>query len=537
MLFRHIFPKNEYFYNFLDKVFMKLLTTLQIKELDKRTIEEENITSYELMERAATALSNAIMQLFPHPRNFKFFAGPGNNGGDALAVARMLSEKGYQAEVWLFNTKESLSPDCQANAERLLDCPNVTFIEVTSHFAPPTLHRTDVIIDGLFGSGLNKPLDGGFAAVVRYINASSAQVISLDIPSGLMGEDNTYNIPAHIIRAQITLTLQMPKLAFLFAENQEYVGEWFSLHIGLSEQGIAEAESPYHITNADQLRHMMKARKEFSHKGHYGRALLIAGSYGMAGASVLSAKACMRSGAGVLTVHAPHYNTPILQTAVPEAMVQPDEHAHYITTPSDLESYDAIAIGPGLGQRKETAEALLDMLKQAHKPLILDADALNILSANKLWLALLPKESILTPHPKELERLVGHCTSGYERLTKARELAEKCHIYVILKGAWSTVIFPDGSCHFNPTGNPGMATGGSGDVLTGVLLGLSAQGYSPAQTALLGTYLHGVAGDIAATQKGENGMIASDIVEKLPLAWSKLEKNQYLCANKEQKCG
>ncbi len=515
---------------------MKILTTAQIKELDKRTIEEENISSEALMERAATALANAICLLFKEPRDFKVFAGPGNNGGDALAVARMLSESGHHVEVWLFNPKGTLSPDCETNAERLFDCPNASFTEVTTHFAPPTLYRTDVVIDGLFGSGLNKPLDGGFAHVVKYINASPATVVSIDIPSGLMGEDNTYNIPAHIIRANFTLTLQMPKLAFLFAENQEYIGEWFCLDIGLSRQGIKEADSPYNITLSRQILPMMKTRKEFSHKGNYGHALLIAGCYGMAGASVLAAKACLRSGAGRLTVHAPQHNNTILQTAVPEAMVQHDEHEHCFSTPISPDSYTAIAIGPGLGQRAETAMALHEQLSGTEYPIIIDADALNILAANKNWFSLIPKESILTPHPKELERLVGHCSGSYERLIRACELAKQWQVCIILKGAWSCVITPKGECHFNPTGNPGMATGGSGDVLTGILLGLLAQGYPPVKTALIGTYLHGVAGDIAAEQKGENGMIASDIIEKLPLAWNKLEKNQYLCGSKEQKC-
>ena len=515
---------------------MKILTTSQIKELDKRTIEEENSSSEALMERAAEALSNAICQLFKEPRDFKVFAGPGNNGGDAMAVARMLSNRGHHVEVWLFNPKGNLSADCQTNAERLFDCQNVSFSEVTTHFAPPTLYRTDVVIDGLFGSGLNKPLDGGFAHVVKYINASPATVVSIDIPSGLMGEDNTYNNPSHIIQANFTLTLQMPKLSFLFAENQKYIGEWFCLDIGLSQQGIRDADTPYHITQIRQIQPLMKIRKEFSHKGNYGHALLIAGCHGMAGASILAARACMRSGVGRLTIHAPQCNNDILQTAIPEAMVQHDDHEHCFSTPTSPDSYTAIAIGPGLGQRTETTMALQEQLNATECPIVLDADALNILASNKSWLSLIPKESILTPHPKELERLVGHCSGSYERLIRACELATQWQVYIILKGAWSCVITPTGEYHFNPTGNPGMATGGSGDVLTGILLALLAQGYPPAKAALIGTYLHGVAGDIAAEQRGENGMIASDIIEKLPLAWSKLEKNQYLCSSKEQKC-
>ena len=515
---------------------MKLLTKSQIRELDKRTIEEENIPSIDLMERAATALSNAIKHMFQQPRTFKIFAGPGNNGGDALAVARMLVGSGHKIEVYLFNPKGHLSDDCQTNAERLLDYPEIQFTEVTSHFAPVPLLKSDIVIDGLFGSGLNKALDGGFAAVAKYINASPAMVISIDIPSGLMCEDNSYNISENIIKADTTLSLQLPKLAFFLPENQKFIGEWFCLDIRLSQQGQDEAASKYHVTTMDMIRPMLKARNEFSHKGTYGHALLIAGSHGMAGASVLAARACMRSGVGLLTVHAPLCNNPILQTAIPEAMVHHDENEHHFATPLDSQSYTAVAIGPGLGQHEETARALHEQLEFSTSPIILDADALNILAGHKTWLPLIPKHSILTPHPKELERLIGHCSNSYERLTRTQELAERMCINIILKGAWTAVVTSDGVCHFNPTGNPGMATAGSGDVLTGVLLALMAQGYSPEKAAIIGTYIHGGAGDLAAEEKGESGMIASDIVDNLPLVWSQLKKNSYLCSNKELKC-
>ena len=515
---------------------MKLLTTLQIRGLDKRTVEEENISSIDLMERAATALANAITHMFQQPRTFKIFAGPGNNGGDALAVARLLTGHGHKLEVYLFNPKGHLSDDCQTNAERLLDYPEIQFTEVTSHFAPVPLLKSDIVIDGLFGSGLSKALDGGFAAVVKYINTSPAMVISIDVPSGLMCEDNSYNIGENIIKADTTLTLQLPKLAFFFPENQKYLGEWFCLDIRLSQQGLDEAESKYYVTNMDLVRPMLKARNEFSHKGTYGHALLIAGSYGMAGASVLAARSCMRSGVGLLTIHAPQCNNSILQTAIPEAMVHHDEHEHHFATPLDTQTYNAVAIGPGIGQHEETKNALHEQLETSISPIILDADALNILANNKTWLPLVPKHSILTPHPKEMERLIGHCSNGYERLIRAQELAERMQVNIILKGAWTAVITSDGVCRFNPTGNPGMATAGSGDVLTGVLLALMAQGYSPENAAIIGTYIHGGAGDLAAEEKGENGMIASDIIEKLPIVWKQLKKNDYLCSNKELKC-
>ena len=536
MIFFHILPEKVYFYIFENTLFMKFLTKTQIQELDRRTIAEEGITSLDLMERAAKALSDSICQMFQRPLHFVVFAGPGNNGGDALAVARMLSDHGHQIEVILFNTRNHLSPDCQANAERLLEYSNIAFTEVTSSFTPPTLKKSDIVIDGLFGSGLNKPLEGGYASLVRYLNNSPASIISIDIPSGLMCEDNTSNPPEHIIHATMTLSLQMPKLSFFLPENQPYIGDWFCLDIQLSRKGLEEADSPYRVTTQEDIRPKIKNRPPFAHKGIFGHGLLIAGSRGMAGASILSARAALRSGIGLLSVYAPETNLPILQTSVPEAMVIPDEGNHHIAGAIETDNYRGVAIGPGLGQHEETASALLEQLQTIHQPVIIDADALNILASRKEWLPIIPKGSILTPHPKELERLVGRCSTSYERLTKARELATRLHVNIILKGNWSAVITPNGTCHFNPTGGPGMATAGSGDVLTGILLALLAQGYSPEDASLMAPYLHGVAGDLAADKKGENGMIASDIIDNLPLAWNKLEKNQYLCTDKEMKC-
>lgn len=514
---------------------MKILTNIQIKELDRLTIEEEDIPSIELMERAALALSQTIGELFKDVPSIKIFAGPGNNGGDALAIARILSEKGFSIEAYLFNTTGHLSEDCTINRDRLAET-SVQFTEITSQFIPPVLLKSDLVIDGLFGSGLNKPLSGGFAAVVNYINSSPATVVSIDMPSGLMCEDNTFNQYSNVIKANLTLTLQIPKLAFFLAENQPYIGEWMCIDIQLSEKGIAESRTPYHVIQKETIRPLMRQRKEFAHKGEFGHGLLIAGTYGMAGAAVLSARACLRSGIGLLTVHTPSCNNVILQSSIPEAIVHPDANEHMFCTPIECDKYQAIAIGPGLGKSAETAQAFFEQLQRLSSPIIVDADALNILSSYKGYLSSLPANSILTPHPKELERLVGHCTSDYERLSRARKLATEYHLYIILKGAWSVIISPNGQCNFNPTGNSGMATAGSGDVLTGVLLALLAQGYTPYHTCILGVYLHGIAGDLAAEVKGKNGMIASDIVEHLPEAWELLIENKYLCNFKESRC-
>lgn len=501
---------------------VKILTNIQIKEWDKYTIENEPISSIDLMERAARALTSAITRRWGKNIPVILFAGPGNNGGDTLAVARMLSEQGYQTSTYLFNTSNKLSADCAINKERLLACEAISFTEVTSQFTPPTLSKGDLVVDGLFGSGLNKPLHGGFASVVKYINASQSTVVSIDIPSGLMCEDNEYNVKSHIVRADVTLTLQLPKLAFLFAENEEMIGELEILDIQLHPKGLEEAHTLYHITEEEEMRRLIHSRKRFSHKGNFGHALLIAGQYGMAGASILSAKACLRCGVGLLTAHVPQRNNDILQISVPEAILEHDSNDDCFSSLSNGDSYDAIAIGPGIGQHPDTALAVIEQTKRAHVPVILDADALNILSTHKGWMLQLPKHTILTPHPKELERMIGFCNDSFERLNKAKELATRQQIYIIIKGAWSTVVTPEGYAFFNPTGNPGMATAGSGDVLTGILLALAAEGYTPEDACRLGVYVHGLAGDIAAGKLGEISMTASDIIDCLPEAWMKL---------------
>ena len=476
------------------------------------------------MERAAIALTNAIIRRWDKSFKMVVFAGPGNNGGDALAVARMLSQRGYHVEVFLFNTKGKLSEECQTNLERLKMCGSVYFTEISTQFDPPELTESHVVIDGLFGSGLNKPLSGGFAAVVKYINASKAQVAAIDIPSGLMGEDNTYNIRQNIVHADVTLSIQLPKLSFLFPENEEVVGEWELLDIGLKQSYIDATASPFSILGEEVIRPIIKPRKRFAHKGSFGHGLLIAGSYGMAGASILSAKACLRSGIGLLTVHTPIHNHDILQISVPEAIVQTDIHERYFAQPTDLSRYKAIAIGPGLGQEEDTALAMMEQIQGSNLPIILDADAINILSTHRNWLSRLPKRCILTPHLGELERLIGKCMDTYERLTKVKELAAYLQSYIIVKGAWTTIVTPEGEYFFNPTGNPGMATGGSGDVLTGILLALVAQGYSREEACKLGVYIHGLAGDIAAEEMTETGMISSDIINALPNAWKKIRQ-------------
>lgn len=501
---------------------MKILTCTQQKEADAYTIANNNILSINLMEKAASLIADEISKRWDRSHRIVVFAGAGNNGGDALAVARLLFSKSYPVEIYLFNIKGTISEDCMTNIQRLQQCGFTDYHEISNAFEPPKLTAEDVVVDGLFGSGLNKPLSGGFASVVKYINASNAQVVSIDLPSGLMGEDNSNNLRTNIIRADLTLSIQLPKLAFLFPENEDIVGEWKTLDIGISQEFIAQADTPYIITEASEMSQLIKPRKRFAFKNNFGHALLIAGSSGMAGASILAARACLRSGVGLLTIHTPVCNHDILQTAVPEAMVQNDVHELYFAEPVDLDNYQAIAIGPGIGQEEETALATFDQLADCYIPAVLDADAINILSSHRNYLNRLPRRSILTPHIGELERLIGRCNDSFDRLTKAKELAAYLQCYIVLKGAYSTVITPEGKFYFNPTGNPGMATGGSGDVLTGIILALLAQGHSQENAAQLGTFVHGLAGDIACRRTGEISLTASDIIAALPEAWKEL---------------
>ena len=483
---------------------MKIFTSAQIHELDKYTIENEPISSLDLMERAAKTLVQAVTKLYPPSTPVVVFAGPGNNGGDALAMARMLAEKDYQVIAYLFNISSNLSPDCAANKTRLHDCKNVKeFIEVVDEFEPPRLEQGMLIIDGLFGSGLNKPLAGGFASLVKYINSSPAQIVSIDVPSGLMTEDNSYNVRA---------------------ENQTFIGKLRVLDIRLSQEGINKTDTAYAFVEEDQVRKLLLERPAHAHKGQMGNALLIAGSYGMAGAAILATRACLRSGVGKVTVNTPKRNIPILQAAVPEAVVQLTNEETIFAEAMDTEDFDAMGIGPGIGQSEQTAVALVAQIRRTQCPCVADADALNILGNRRAWLQQLPQGIILTPHPKEFDRLEGHCADSYERLTKARNLAQRLKGFIILKGHHTAICLPDGNVLFNATGNAGMATAGSGDVLTGIITGLLARGYKQQDACILGVYLHGLAGDLAANDLGEESLMASDIIQYIPRAFKRLQE-------------
>lgn len=503
---------------------MKVFNTSHIREIDEYTIRNEPIASTDLMERAALVCTKWIEENIAADTPVSVFIGPGNNGGDGWAIARLLAERGFRnIQVFPLQISHIISSDAEINRDRLIRQGKVNIHTISSESDFPLIEGGTFIIDALFGSGLSRPLEGLSAALVNTINNAGCRVLSIDIPSGLMGEDNTGNPGQAIIKASVTLTFQFPKRSFFYAENEKYVGRWQIVPIGLHPEIIAGKQTAYYYTLIPDIAGKLLKRAKFSHKGTFGHALLIAGSYGMMGAAILAAKACIRSGIGLLTTHVPRAGYPIIQGSVPESVFSIDVSEECFSACPVVEKFDAIAAGPGIGIKKETAGALEHLISIAGRPLVLDADALNILADHPNLLRSLPENTIITPHPGEFDRLFGRAINGCRRNERQIECSVNHKLIIILKGAYSSVTFPDGRCFFNSTGNPGMATGGSGDVLTGIILSLLAQGYSIEDAAVIGTFVHGLAGDLAADETGERGLMASDIINYLHKAFNTIE--------------
>jgi ADP-dependent NAD(P)H-hydrate dehydratase / NAD(P)H-hydrate epimerase len=501
---------------------MKIFVSSQIKKIDEYTIEEEPVTSVALMERAAGQLLRWCLNKFERSRRIFIFVGPGNNGGDGLALARLLDTNRYEPRVYYIDFAKKTSDDWDKNHERLNSETKVVMNYLTSANQFPVINEQDIIIDAIFGSGLTRPTDGLASEVIKLINSVNAQVVSIDIPSGMFGEDNTNNNYECIVSADYTLSFQFPKLSFMFPENAKFLGEWVILPIGLSENAIRNNITPYIFLEKSMIALLLKGRNKFDHKGTFGHGLLFSGSYGKIGAAVLGAGAALRSGIGLITCHVPSCGVSVIQGALPEAMVQPDRNEKHLTEVTDTASYNAVGIGPGIGVEPETQRAVYKLMEECKKPMVIDADALNILSMNRERLSVIPEGSILTPHPKEFERLAGKTDNGYLRLQRQIEFSMEHKCILVLKGANTSVTTPEGMVFFNSTGNPGMATAGSGDVLTGIVLSLLAQGYSAVNAAITGVYIHGLAGDIAAEESCYESIIASDIIKSLPKAFNRL---------------
>jgi ADP-dependent NAD(P)H-hydrate dehydratase / NAD(P)H-hydrate epimerase len=498
---------------------IKILSAEQIKELDKATIENEPISSIELMERASRGFVTWFTERFNALKKVGVICGTGNNGGDGLAIARMLKEWGYPVKVWIVNGAVKHSPDFTENLERAKE--KVELREITSAVDRGLFHDRDVLIDSVFGYGLSRPAGGIYEQVINCMNAADAVRVSVDMPSGLMADKPSSGA---IVKAHFTISFQLPKTSFFLPQYFPFTGEWILIDIGLYKPFIREVNTNTFFTTLKGARRLLKPRSKFDHKGTFGHALLIAGSYGKVGAAVLSARGILRAGAGLLTVYAPKCAYTILQTSVPEAMVVTDQSEDKLTEPPDTSKATVVGIGPGLGQDPATAKIVGKVLEKFRKPTVIDADALNIIAAKREFFHLIPEGSILTPHPKEFERLVDHWENDFDRLGKQKKLAAELNSVIVLKGAFTSIATPEGKVFFNSTGNPGMATGGTGDALTGILTGLLAQGYSATEAAILGVYIHGLSGDLAIMETGMDSLIASDIIKFLPAAFRQLKR-------------
>lgn len=496
---------------------MKIFTASQIRACDAYTIKASGMTSVELMERAADKCADWIITNFPKDALFVVLCGTGNNGGDGLAITRMLHQRGYGVKAFLLRFTDNLSADCKVNFDRLtaLDGELLELVEPDTFLTdiPPNI----TIVDAIFGTGLSRPLEGWLATFIDHISQLPNRKIAIDMPSGLPADV----IPGEetaVINASDTLSFQFQKRAFLHPESAVHAGNIHILDIGLDKTFINATHTQYRTIDIEDVKERYIPRSPFAHKGTYGSVLLIGGSYGKAGAIMLSAKAALRAGAGSVTALVPSCAYTPLQAAVPEVMCRVSgEHA--IDAIADWDQVSAVGTGPGLGTSEQAAEAFLFFLEACKDPIVVDADALNLIARQPELLAKLPKGSVLTPHPKEFARLFGDNANSIMQVDHARIQAMRYNINIVLKGHHTAVITTEGECWYNTTGNAGMATAGSGDVLTGIITGLMAQGYEPHDAALMGVYLHGLAGDIAATTRSQESLMAGDITEHLGRAF------------------
>ncbi len=505
---------------------MKLFTTEEIRAIDRRTIEQEGVPSLELIERVAEGVADEISSRWRSNKPTMVFAGPGNNGADALGAARLLFERGFRPEVFLFNIGgDKLSTDCAASRDRMLaEVPDIIFHEVKDRFSMPKITTNHLVIDGLFGSGLREELQGGFKSLVQYINDENATVVSIDLPSGMFGDWNPQIVNRNTIHATLTLAIQFPRISFFIPDNAELIGEWKIIDIGLSEKAIATSPANFCLVEQRDVHRRLRHRKEFASKADFGSGILYAGSYGMMGAAILAARGALRAGVGKLTVNSPKCGYQIMQSSVPEALFRHNRGEINIIDIHPERDFSAIAVGPGIGTNELTVKAVEDFLASINQPVILDADALNCIAIKPSILNTIPVLSILTPHAGEFDRLFGPQPSAEARLRKAIEMAKYYNRLIILKGRYTAIVRPDGKVYFNSSGCPAMATAGSGDVLTGVLLSMLAQGYPAELASLIAVYVHGLAGEMAAAEQGEYGVTAGDIASYIGKAISEIMK-------------
>ncbi len=492
---------------------MKILSAQQIRDWDNYTIQHEPVSSIDLMERAAGACVQWLFNKNWTEKTYQIFCGKGNNGGDGLAIARMLLQSGIDVSVYILEFGKLGSEDFQMNLQRLQQLPiSISFLQKEN--ALPRINKDSIVIDALVGSGLNNALEGFTAAVADHVNHSSATVVSIDLPSGLFIEQSS--LGNAIVQAHYTLTFQCYKLGLLVQENAPFIGNVNVLDIGLHPHYLATINSQKQVLDEVFIKQIFRPRGQFEHKGTFGHALLIGGSYGKMGAMVLAAEACIHTGVGLTTVFVPQCGYQILQISTPEVMVLTDEDQNYVSSlPGDIEKFSAIGIGPGMDTKEGPQKVLSFIIRRYQKPLVIDADGLNCLSLKKELLSQLPPHSILTPHPREFDRLFGAHRNDFDRIATATQKAVELKLVIILKSHHTLVALPGGQTYFNSTGNSGMAKGGSGDVLTGIITSFLAQGYKPEEAAILSVYIHGWAGDFAAKEYSEHAMLPSHLIECL----------------------
>ncbi|MCV9388973.1 NAD(P)H-hydrate dehydratase [Reichenbachiella ulvae] len=496
----------------------KILSPQQIQLLDQMTIKTEPIPSIDLMERASEAFVSSFIQSYPRDRSVVVVAGTGNNGGDGMAIARLLVEQGYKVEAFVVGKPEKGSKDFQANHAVLKAYCSCDIIASKEDF--PVLDSAVVVVDALFGSGLSRAVSGLFGELIDYLNEQSLEAVAVDIASGL-GCDQVFE-GGRILRVSQTITFEVPKYTQLLAEFEPYVGELNVVNIGLDLRQMEASITQRYFVTPQFITSLFRSKSKYAHKGTAGRCLLLVGSQGKMGAAVLAARACLRSGAGLLTTYIPQSGNQIMQIAVPEAMTITSPSLDVLSHSPDLDGYHAVGIGPGLGMEKETGMMVKAILVDSALPLVLDADALNII-ARENSASLIPRGSVLTPHPGEFKRLVGDWKNDFEKLEKQRAFSREYQVVVVLKGANSSITDLEGNIFFNSSGNPGMATGGSGDVLTGIITAFLGQGYGGLEAALLATYLHGLSGDLALEHGSTETLIASDLINFLPRAFRKAQ--------------
>lgn len=491
---------------------MQIFNEAQLKLFDKNVMKNQKLASEALMYRAASACTRWLLAHKAAWFNkFVLFCGVGNNGGDGLVIALQLAANGFEVQLHLVEFSQNYSDDFKHYFRQVHEAGiPVNYIKPDSPF--PEIDKNALLIDAIFGYGLHRPPEVWVEQVFKKINQLSNDVIAIDLPSGLYCDAP---VAAHtVIQADETLTLVFPKLSFLLPQTGIYTGQWHLMSLGEQPEDYRDLATDYAWQTPADLAVFLKERPRFSHKGSFGHAVIVGGSYGKIGAALLAAKAALKSGCGLVSAFTPGCGYIPFQSALPEAMLQTDLNEHYITEIKPEVKQAVFGVGMGMGTHPETVKALEAFFKSQKQPMVLDADALNILSANQVLLDWVPENTILTPHPGELERLIGKTRDDFERLEKTRQWARKLKSIILIKGAYTAIVTPD-KIWFNATGNPGMATAGSGDVLAGILTGLLAQGYAPIIAARLGVLLHGLAGDLAAQKHTEPALTASDITENL----------------------